>query len=46
VRQTVSGPVRKASAFLQGIKVGLDFIRSGQRRSQERSTTQDEELFI
>lgn len=46
VRQTVSGPVRKASAFLQGLKVGLDFIRSGQRRSQERSTTQDEELFI
>jgi hypothetical protein len=46
VRRTLWGPVRKASAFLQGLKVGLDFIRSGQRRSQERSTTQDEELFI
>lgn len=46
VRRTVWGPVQEASAFLKGLKTGLDFIR-GQRRSPERARErQDEELFI
>ncbi len=46
VRKTVWGPVHQASAFLKGLKVGLDFIR-GQRRPPETApTTHDEELFI
>jgi hypothetical protein len=45
-RKTVWAPVHQASAFLKGMKVGLDFIR-GQKRPPERTpTTQDEELFI
>jgi|SRR5271168_4045980 len=48
VRRSFLGPVQKASAVVQGIKVGLDFLRS--RRSQkdsyeERMETEDE-LFI
>ncbi len=46
IRKTVWGPVHQASAFLKGLKVGLDFIR-GERRTPERaSAPQDEELFI
>jgi uncharacterized protein YoxC len=49
VRRNVLGPVQKASAVVQGIKVGLDFLRS--RRSHHRETVhetieQEDELFI
>jgi hypothetical protein len=42
-------PVQKASALVQGIKVGLDLLRSrrGRRsRSDESRESQEEELFI
>ena len=44
-------PVQKASALLQGIKVGLDLLRSrkrgpDRRRNDEPRETQEEELFI
>ena len=44
-------PIQKASALLQGIKVGLDLLRSrkrgtGHRRDDEPRETQEEELFI
>ncbi|MBI1738726.1 MAG: hypothetical protein HYR58_05710 [Acidobacteria bacterium] len=45
-KASVLRPVRQATAFVKGIKVGLDFLR-GQRRSPERAREQqDEELFI
>jgi uncharacterized protein YoxC len=48
VRRSFLGPVQKASAVVQGIKVGLDFLRS--RRSQKESVRegleQEDELFI
>jgi uncharacterized protein YoxC len=48
VRRTILGPVQKASAVVQGIKVGLDFLRSrrSQRDSVEESLEQEDELFI
>src|SRR6266699_2429329 len=41
-------PVQKASALVQGIKVGLDLLRSRRRRSSgdEPREKQEEELFI
>ncbi len=46
LRRTLWGPLQQASAFVKGVKIGLDFFRS-QRRPQERSSEQqDEELFI
>lgn len=41
-------PVRKASALVQGIKVGLDLLRSRRSRSRgdEPREQQEEELFI
>jgi hypothetical protein len=44
-------PVQKASALVQGIKVGLDFLRSrrrssDRRRGDEPREAQEEELFI
>jgi hypothetical protein len=42
-------PVQKASALVQGIKVGLDLLRSrrgGGRRSDDSREQQEEELFI
>lgn len=42
-------PVQKASALVQGIKVGLDLLRSRRRRSsggEEPREQQEEELFI
>ncbi len=45
-KASVLRPVRQATAFVKGIKAGLDFLRS-QRQSPERSREQqDEELFI
>jgi hypothetical protein len=41
-------PVQKASALVQGIKVGLDLLRSRRhrRRSDDSREQQEEELFI
>src|SRR6266446_1618903 len=41
-------PVQKASAMVQGIKVGLDLLRSrrGRRSGDEPREQQEEELFI
>lgn len=41
------GPVQKASALVQGIKVGLDFFRSRRRNEPARDPSEHEdELFI
>jgi len=49
-RSKVWGPMHKASALLQGIKVGLDILRSRQRRGDHRGDDPreqtEEELFI
>ena len=45
VRQGFWGPMRKASAVVTGIRVGLDLLRS--RRAERRTDEQhEEELFI
>jgi uncharacterized protein YoxC len=49
-RQNFWKPVQKASALVQGIKVGLDLLRARRgataSSAQERSPEQEEELFI
>jgi hypothetical protein len=49
-RSKVWGPMHKASALIQGIKVGLDILRSRRRGSNhnpdEPREQQEEELFI
>jgi len=47
-RSTVWRPMQKASALVQGIKVGLDLLRSRRhrRRPDEPLEQQEEELFI
>jgi methyl-accepting chemotaxis protein len=40
-------PVQKVSALMQGIKVGIDLLRSGRSgRTSEESAEHEEELFI
>lgn len=48
VRRSFWGPVQKASALVQGIKIGLDVLRSRRSSSPVRETTveQEDELFI
>jgi uncharacterized protein YoxC len=48
VRRTILGPVQKASAVVQGIKVGLDFLcaRRSRRDNVEETLEQEDELFI
>jgi uncharacterized protein YoxC len=48
VRRSFLGPVQKASAVVQGIKIGLDFLRSRRRQKQPLHETmeQEDELFI
>jgi hypothetical protein len=48
VQRSFSGPMRKASALVEGIKVGLDFFRSRRRKNQSAAETaeQEDELFI
>jgi uncharacterized protein YoxC len=48
VRRSFLGPVQKASAVVQGIKVGLDFLRSrrSQRETIHETIEQEDELFI
>ena len=47
-RSTVWGPMRKASALVQGIKVGLEILRARRRprRPDEPHEQHEEELFI
>src|SRR6201981_4122657 len=48
-RESFWRPMRKASALVQGIKVGLDLLRARKGRSSgnsEPSAEQEEELFI
>jgi hypothetical protein len=50
VRRSFWGPVHKASAIVQGIKIGLDVLRSRRASSsstaRENSVEQEDELFI
>jgi hypothetical protein len=48
MRRSILGPVQKASAVVQGIKVGLDFLRSrrGRREDVNETLEQEDELFI
>jgi hypothetical protein len=48
IRSGIWRPVQKASAFVTGVKVGLDFLRSrrSQQGSRDERTEQEEELFI
>src|ERR1700678_997712 len=46
-RNTLWGPIRQASAVIEGIKVGLDMLRRQQGGQIESdAASQDEELFI
>jgi uncharacterized protein YoxC len=47
-RRNFMGPVQKASAIVQGIKIGLDVLRSrrGSKPSAPESVEQEDELFI
>ena len=46
LRRTVWGPVQQASAFVKGVKVGLDFFRSSRRPPERSGEQSDEGLFI
>jgi len=49
IRSNFFRPMQKASALVQGIKVGLDLLRSrraARARDEETSPEQEEELFI
>ncbi len=48
VRKNFLGPVQKASAIVQGIKIGLDVLRSrrGNREKVRETIEQEDELFI
>jgi len=49
VRRNFWGPVQKASALVNGIKIGLDVLRSRRATaspSRETAEAEDEELFI
>jgi uncharacterized protein YoxC len=48
VRRNFLAPVHKAYAVVQGIKVGLDFLRArrGERETGHETVEQEDELFI
>lgn len=46
LRRTLWGPVHEASAFIKGVKTGLDFFRSRHRPDDQGGESQDEGLFI
>ena len=49
LRQTIWGPVVKASAIIKGVQTGLEFFRSARHRRQpveQPSEQQDEGMFI
>ncbi len=45
-KSSVWRPMQKASAIVQGIKVGLDLLRSRRSRRSDGPLEQEEELFI
>src|SRR5580704_16611933 len=45
-KSSVWRPMQKASAIVQGIKVGLDLLRSRRARRPDEALEQEEELFI
>jgi hypothetical protein len=45
-KSTVWRPMQQASAIVQGIKVGLDLLRSRRARRPDEPLEQEEELFI
>jgi len=45
-RKTVLEPVQQATAFIRGIKSGIDFLRARQRSPERAQQQPDEELFI
>lgn len=49
LRQTVWGPVMKATAMVRGVQAGIDFFRGARQRHREPAETaqeQDEGMFI
>lgn len=46
LRRSVIEPVRTATAFVRGVRAGVDFFRGRNRPPDRRRTTQDEGLFI
>ena len=48
VRRRFLGPVQKASAFIHGIRIGLDVLRAGRGHSESvrEAVEQEDELFI
>src|SRR5712692_1368011 len=46
VHDTVVSPVRRFSAVLQGLTVGLEFLLGGKRRRREGVTVPQDEMFI
>jgi len=45
-KQSLWRPVQKASALVQGIRIGLDLLRSRKSARPASSAEQEEELFI
>lgn len=46
IRRSVIEPVRTATAFVRGVRAGVNFFRGRTRAPQRRRDTQDEGLFI
>jgi hypothetical protein len=46
LRRTLWRPMHEASAFVKGVKIGLDFFRARRREPERAGEQQDEELFI
>jgi hypothetical protein len=46
LRRSVIEPVRTATAFVRGVRAGVDFFRGRSRVPPRRRDTQDEGLFI
>lgn len=46
VRRSVVEPVRTATAFVRGVRAGVEFFRGRSRMPQRRRDTRDEGLFI
>ena len=45
-QKSIWEPVQQASAFIKGVKSGLDFLRARRRSPERARAQQDEELFI
>ncbi|MDE3136353.1 MAG: hypothetical protein KGL59_07250 [Acidobacteriota bacterium] len=46
LRRSVIEPMRTATAFVRGVRAGVDFFRGRSRAPERRRDTQDEGLFI